>query len=930
MNLFRKSQHNIAPLPEEKQTASEDTTTAKASRQMTAEELAREWWKGRYGESMPDEVTQWFKQLTRTEARRQHIAAALLSPQQMARTEDAIRLAETKLRTIEDALQRVHDQKEWLRRYSEKKHELAEHQQRLYEVNKQLSVIAGEEKELNRFETFETVQGLFQRMMVFEKQARTNKQEQSLLARKLEEVKKTVDNGQKRLSQLNDEHAEGNKQMRAVCEHLEEANRILGMRVVLDLDEKSSARLLETIDGLKGTLDKEIAEYGTLLTGLQETITRLCAERQTMEPHQQLIEHSGMVLALLDQLYEMREELVQLSRTQEEGLRRQQEENNMLSRVFTDYQNVEADINSINAELQLHRQQNLGQTGYSLQERTMRLKSRRQMLLSAQSLWNRIQSGYLLIEEKTQTVNRLRLNLGNLRQNIEALENEVIPMRQLCHDKEYTLTLSKSQNVIQLRGDLKEGVSCTVCGATHHPYHSDTMLEQSKLISDLRTDYELQAAELTAKENLLQQIRDELTATTARHEVEEEALSLLRHRQMEDVKEWKVFAALDRTFEECSSSTNLEARTTLLRQLIESTAIDADNAQKELDEHNFHQTRINELVEQLTKKEQQKSDLTVRLNEINTGCQVLARQVERTRQMHVELEKRYSRLYEKANTLVTLEQWYSDWQKNHEGVRLRIEKMTERWKTLNADIARAKQQQELSEAVKQHKKDICIWLETLTLQVRDEMEQRRNLRKEGEKTYESMLGQQEAKDYFKQNLQILRQIIENEQRQQQETQHDIVSLSEIKGRLQELSEQGQALDRQVIDDRSQLDVWMRQFNANHPPVQYAELERAFASDKDWNELRTQIRNMRIEAMLEQTRVDTLRSEIVALQAEGVRPGHEETDLLESLVSQQKQLEKQRNEVMMQLAAQHITINKHKECTTQLKAEEEELYEQANK
>ncbi|MDE6633789.1 MAG: hypothetical protein K2J96_00820, partial [Bacteroidaceae bacterium] len=342
------------------------------------------------------------------------------------------------------------------------------------------------------------------------------------------------------------------------------------------------------------------------------------------------------------------------------------------------------------------------------------------------------------------------------------------------------------------------------------------------------------------------------------------------------------------------------------------------------------QTRINELVEQLTKKEQQKSDLTVRLNEINTGCQALARQVERTRQMHMEQEKRYSRLYEKANTLVTLEQWYSDWQKNPEAVRLRIEKMMERWKTLNADIARAQQQQELSETVKQHKKDICVWLETLTLQVRDEMEQRRNLRKEGEKTYESMLGQQEAKAYFKQHIQLLRQIMENEQRQQQETQHDIVCLSEIKGRLQELSEQGQALDRQVIDDRSQLDVWMRQFNANHPPVQYAELERAFASDKDWNELRTQIRNMRIEAMLEQTRVDRLRSEVVALQAEGVRPGHEETDLLESLVSQQKQLEQQRNEVMMQLAAQHITINKHKECTTQLKAEEEELYEQANK
>jgi hypothetical protein len=86
---------------------------------------------------------------------------------------------------------------------------------------------------------------------------------------------------------------------------------------------------------------------------------------------------------------------------------------------------------------------------------------------------------------------------------------------------------------------------------------------------------------------------------------------------------------------------------------------------------------------------------------------------------------------------------------------------------------------------------------------------------------------------------------------------------------------GNMLDERVVGERSALDIWMRQFNASHPPVQYAELERAFEQSKDWNKTREQVCSTRIEAMLEQTRVDSLRSAIVALQAEGMRPAAED-------------------------------------------------------
>ena len=892
------------------------------------EVISQEWWQEHFHEPMPDEVASQIRKMARVEARRMNVANALLSPQKMARIEDARRLAETKLRNIESSLQRVHDQQEWLHRFNEKKHELTEHRNRLYEVNKQLAMVANEEKELNRFELFETIQGLFQRMTLLEKQSRANKQTQGTLQTAIEETKQQFDECQKQLTQMRDDRNDATKQMMLVRDQLEEANRIIGANTILDIDEKSTERLFESINQQRTILGKEVEELTNQLESLQEVIAQQCTKRQAMEPHQQLMEHGEMVITLLDRLQEMREELARQQRTQDDELRRQQEENNMLNRVFADYQNVESDIKSLNAELHLHRQNNLGRSSYSLQERAMQLKSRRQMLIAAQSLWNRIQLGYTLIEEKTQTVNRLRLSLDNLKLNISELEAKVVPMRQLCHEKEYTLTLSKSQNVIQLRGDLQEGVACTVCGATHHPYHSDTMLEQSQLINDLRIDYELLSAELASKEEQLRQLKLEQMAQTSRRDVEEETLSRLRQRQIEDVREWQVFSSLDRTFEECSSSTNMEARTALLRQLIENTAYDADDAQKELDDYNFNQTRINDITEQLTRKEQQKSDLMVRLNEVNTSCQVLARQVEKTRQTRSSLQDEYTHLYERLTNLVTINEWYPTWQENPETLRLRIQQMMEDWQRLEEDIRQLQRQQEVAQAQLTDKQETCNYLDSLNLQVREDNERRRIIRKEGEKNYERMLGQAEVKDYFATHYQQLQQVQALESQLRDETTDAQMRLSTLQGQQDELARQSQAIDEQVAGERSRLDIWMRSFNANHPPVQYAELQRAFALDKDWNATRERVRSLRIEAMFEESRVDALRSAIVALQAEGMRPsGNDDAGIMESLVAQQKQLERQRRDVLMQLATHQIALDRHEEVTARLKAEEEENYKQ---
>lgn len=837
----------------------------------------------------------------------------MLNATQLQRVKETKRLAETKLSNIEDSLAQLRKQQEWLRRYNKLKLELRQEKANLFELNKLQASMAEDIRQLERYETFESIQGTFQRLSLLDKLTDQNKRSLSFLERESDNIRQLWTRQEKLQTQMEGQRKNAEDRLYNIHDQIFHAFTLEGSNQACEEEinnlSELSAKAYQQVD----ILENSIAETEQAINFLSGNLANHKIERQSMEMHEQTILHAEKILLLLDNLQDIEEQQEKTKNLQADTLQKQNEENKLLERVFSKYQEITSEIETLESELQTHRASILGQDSYKLQERAMQLKNKKQMLISAQSLWHQITIGYNSIEEQTRTLNELRLHIDNTERNIREMEAEVGKLSRLRHEKEETYLLSKGQNIIQLRADLKEGVSCSVCGATHHPYHSDTMLEQSKLIGEFKTDYELLSAELRGKRQQLDDLRLDLAESKGRQFSEENSLKNICIRQNDDVKEWGIYASLDPSFKDCSTSTNLNARMALIRHMIESTSNDAESAQKELDIFNFHMAQITRLSEKLQTYEQQKKDLSVRLSEVNTGCQVRVGQVERVMSMIDSENTRFSEIYHQLEESITIKDWKGIWDNSHETLREQIIKLANAWKTVNEHIL--KEEQELTLYKAQHEtlllqhKTFNHYLELVkkrTKNCKDRIEENNNTIKQttreiGPKQFydEALLQMVNAKQAEKDELEETKKI-----------QHEIDFL---RGRNEFHITYGKELANRLSEERSQLDLWIRNFNMHHPPVQYAELQEVFSEDKDWLEIRARIRKTEKDIIRCQAHVDDLNSQFIALQAEGNYHSADNELLQESLAAKLEDLEGKQREVMMQIARLTVALEEHEKA-----------------
>lgn len=834
----------------------------------------------------------------------------ILNSTQLQRVKDAKRLAETKLNGLEESLARLQAQQRWLRRYNETRISLEREKKRLFELGKQKAILASDASMLERYDSFETIHGTYQRLSVVNEQIGFDKRGLSELEREAEENRNKMTDQEKRLQQASEQFQAVNTSFPDILDNVCLAFHMTGSSEAHDAE---AAFLNNHINNINEEIEAQtsvIAETERNIGTLRQELEELYAWRQNMEMHESMLQHGEAILLRLGAMQEISEQRSQLQQKRQQALKRQDEENEMLSRTFAQYQDLLSQIKTTEAELSIHRSYIHDQDGFTLQERAMMLRSRRQMFASALSLWKRISTGYDNIEEKSRRVTALRLHIQHLEDGVRQLEAEAGKVQRLCKEKEYTYLLSKGQDIIQLRADLREGTSCSVCGATHHPYHSDTILEQSKLIGQMKTDFELLASEANAKQHQLSDLQTELATAKGQLQAEEEALNSFRIRQNEDVQEWKLYAGLDHTFADCSESTNHEARTATLRQFIENVSRDAETAQKELETFTFHQGSIAQLSEKLQKFEQRKSEMNVRLNELNTGLQVLSREVEQTTTRYESVNKHFTRVYEGLLSAVTIKDWFTLWQSSPKQLCGQIQQLITDWHSAQKEIAKKQKALEMESVRLEHMKAMLLTSQQASTQVSKRLEDVVTRRAELQKSYRQIVSENDAKDLLRKFIQQVRTTYDkfDEERRQMESirQEDNI----MQGRHDYYLSHLARLEDEQSRLRQKLDLWMHNFNQQNPPVQQGELDKVFADDKDWSRIRSTLNQISTDMLLCQAKVDDLNSRIIALDTEDGHCSPDTPEVQESIAENLQALTRQRNETMMTIARLSVQLEDH--------------------
>ena len=151
---------------------------------------------------VPQPQQEWIRQ----ETIRQQRPRELMTAPQLQRTREAKRLAETKRNNLEESIQRLHDQQEWLRKYTKLTMRLKEEKDRMYQLNREHNTTSKEEENLDRYESFEVIQGDFERMLILKRFVEENRKQQTGIGQETDTFQTQWEEQLKRLKQQLEEY----------------------------------------------------------------------------------------------------------------------------------------------------------------------------------------------------------------------------------------------------------------------------------------------------------------------------------------------------------------------------------------------------------------------------------------------------------------------------------------------------------------------------------------------------------------------------------------------------------------------------------------------------------------------------------------------------------------------------------------------------
>ncbi|MBP3228507.1 MAG: AAA family ATPase [Bacteroidaceae bacterium] len=767
-----------------------------------------------------------------------------LSPEQLAETAEEQQGLQTQIDAVTAHREAVARQIEWLDNYQRQQREVERLERAREEADRARVMREADEHALRLFDRAQPIAPLWTRIQDLRAAERRWQEQEEQMGRDLINATQRQNEAEKQLARARDNRQESERTLADRQDDIQRGFRLIGeidaARQATQRAEKVAEEAERDFAGKHDTAERQKAR----LAEQEQAVAKDKFHWQTLNVHSAMFENFGIVKDRLTEFHSEAAINEASHRKLADMQMRLSELAQTVDRLEQQGRDSQTRMLALQNRLDIHRQGVRGIDGPLLQQKASETTTRLGQLSRAEKLWRRIAQGYELVSERQSKYSRDDVDIEQLRHKIEIAHAEEAKLRDE-NDRHYkSYTLSQSQDIQSLRGSLVEGRPCPLCGATHHPYHTETERALGELVSNLRYEWQDSNARLARHRESLRALELELSRLETVHLADMDYLDDRRRMLQEDIEEWKTYAALDGSFADSSATVNHHARITHISLLIDRTKREGDELQRALREYTHHQHNINQISEEIAQLNAQMQDDKERAANARIDVATTEGTISNLRENADLSDKRYRDLYQDLDGFISITSWLDEWKKGADDFRTRLSGMEADWRRINNAIEIGESRLAQSRTELQQMQAAETEAKRMAVEAADELRSLREALGEKEGEFARIFGESDPATLQLQLQNAIAEARENEERADKAWRAASDTVTELSGRRQKLVEQREADAEDYQRCTSELDRWILSYNREHAPIQNAELDKLLGSGRDYLLLRRELRDLR--------------------------------------------------------------------------------------